>query len=76
MVSWAGLTGFVARLPDAAGSAEAAASRGAAIEEKTIMKTTAITRRGLLGADSASGLAASLRRPASAVAEFEFQAGR
>ena len=75
MVSWVGLIGFVARLPDAVGSAEAAASRGAAIAGKTIMKTMAMAPRDCSGPSLPPGPAASLGRPASAAAGFEFMLG-
>ena len=74
MVSWTGWIGFVARPGDAAGSAETVARRGAAPERKTIMKTTTMTRRGLLGAASGAW-ACCIRRPASAAAEFDFKLG-
>jgi tripartite ATP-independent transporter DctP family solute receptor len=74
MVSSVGQVSFV-RLAEAAGSAENAAGRGTALGRKTIMKTMKMTRRGLLGSASAAVAAATLGRPASAAAEFEFKLG-
>jgi hypothetical protein len=75
MVSWTGWIGFVARPGYAAGSAETMARRGIAPGRKTIMKTTTMTRRGLLGVASGAWACCLLCRPASAAAEFDFKLG-
>src|SRR3954453_23887769 len=46
-----------------------------ALGRKTIMKTTKLTRRGLLGAASATWATAFLGRPARAGAQFDFKLG-
>src|SRR3979490_727166 len=51
-------------------------ARQTALGGKTIMKTTKLTRRGLLGAASATWATAILRQPANAAAaEFDFKLG-